>query len=335
MQKIKLELLNFEASRIALGTWAIGGDEWGGTEEKDAIKTIHSAFDIGINIIDTAPAYGEGKSEEIIGKSLKKNIDREKVLISTKAGLEWNEKGTRFRNSTKERIKKEIEDSLKRLQTEYIDIYFIHWPDPLVDVKEPASALFKLFEEGKIKSIGVSNFSVEQIEEFRKEAPLHFCQSPYNIFEREIEKNILPYCREHKIYLITYGALCRGLLSGKMEPDTEFKGDDLRKKDPKFNFPRYKNYLLAVKKINELALSNYDKNIIHLAVRWIFDKSSDIAIWGSRKPSQLEAMKEIWTLPDGQIWKIDEPVMEEIDEILKTTIEDPVGPEFMAPQNRA
>lgn len=325
MRSIEIDLLKKEATKVGLGTWAIGGSLWGGTDEQESIDTIHTAIDKGITLIDTAPAYGFGRSEEIVGKGLKNYGDREKLIVATKVGLEWDENNNISRNSSKERIFKEIDDSLKRLQLDYIDIYQIHWPDASVPFEETASAMNKLLEQGKIKSIGVSNYSAEQMEAFRREAPIHFCQPPYNMFEREAEEDVMPYCNRNEIKTITYGALCRGLLTGKMKPDTKFKGDDLRKNDPKFQEPRYKEYLEAVEKVAQFAESKYDKSILHLAVRWVLDQGADIALWGARKPEQLAELDEIWD------WPLKKQDLIIINNLINTTVSDSVGPEFMAP----
>src|SRR5437016_9956702 len=189
---------SLEVSRVALGTWAIGGWMWGGTDEAESVATIRAAVEHGINVIDTAPAYGFGRSEEIVGKALAEGGLRSRVLIATKVGLEWKD-GNVFRNASRARIMREIEDSLRRLRTDYIDIYQVHWPDPLVTIEETAEAMHTLFRQGKIRAIGVSNFSVSQVKRFRSVAPLHVLQSPYNLFERGIEADLLPYCRNHNI----------------------------------------------------------------------------------------------------------------------------------------
>src|ERR1700756_166964 len=240
---------SLEVSPIAIGTWAIGGWMWGGTDEAESIATIRSAFEHGINIVDTAPVYGFGRSEEIVGKAIEQGRLRSDVLIATKAGLQWDG-GKVSRNASRARILQEVEDSLRRLRTDYIDVYQVHWPDPLVRIEETAEAMHTLFEQGKIRAIGVSNFSVGQMERFRQVAPLHVLQPPYNLFERGIEADILPYCRRNKIATLGYGALCRGLLSGRMRPDTQFDGDDLRRTDPKFLAPRFAQYLAAVQRLD-------------------------------------------------------------------------------------
>ena len=318
---------SLKVSPVAIGTWAIGGWMWGGTDEAESISTIRAALDHGINIIDTAPAYGFGRSEEIVGKAIAEANLRSRVLIATKGGLEW-EAGRVFRNASRARIMREIEDSLRRLRTDYIDIYQVHWPDPLVAIEETAEAMQTLFRQGKIRAIGVSNFSVSQMEQFRRVAPLHVLQPPYNLFERGVEADLLPYCRKNKIATFGYGALCRGLLSGRMRPNTVFAGDDLRRTDPKFREPRFAQYLNAVQRLDRLAKERFGKRVIALAVRWMLDQGVTTALWGARHPDQLQPVDEVTG------WRLDAAAKTEIDRILQETIIDPVGPEFMAPPAR-
>jgi hypothetical protein len=168
---------SLEVSRVAVGTWAIGGWMWGGSDEAESIATIRAAVEHGINMIDTAPVYGFGRSEEIIGKAIAEGDLRSRLVIATKVGLEW-EDGKVARNASRMRIMREVEDSLRRLRTDHIDVYQVHWPDPLVTIEETAEAMRTLFEQGKIRAIGVSNFSVGQMERFRRVAPLHVVQPP-------------------------------------------------------------------------------------------------------------------------------------------------------------
>jgi len=297
---------------------------WGGTEEQESIKTIHKAFELGINMVDTAPVYGFGTSEEIVGRAIKQYGQREKIILATKVGLQWNQ-GKVTRNSSSKRIQQEIEDSLRRLQTDYIDVYQIHWPDQATPFEETAHALDSLLKAGIIRSIGVSNFSPEQMEEFMTFVPIHTLQPPYNLFERAIEKEILPFAEKKGMVTLAYGSLCRGLLSGKMNADTQFSGDDLRKNDPKFQQPRFDQYLKAVAALNEFAQANYQKTVLALAVRWVLDKGHTIALWGARHPAQLDNVDE------AMGWTLDEDAMKQIDSILEQHIKDPIGPEFMAP----
>jgi aryl-alcohol dehydrogenase-like predicted oxidoreductase len=328
MEYARIPGTSFEVSRVALGTWAIGGWMWGGTDEAESIATIHAAVEHGINLIDTAPVYGFGRSEEIVGKALAEGNLRARVRIATKVGLEW-ERGRVFRNASRARILEEFEASLRRLQTDHIDVYQLHWPDPLVPIEEAAEAMGTLFEQGSIGAIGVSNFSVLQMERFRRVAPLHVLQPPYNLFEREIEAEVLPYCRKNNIATFGYGALCRGLLSGRMRADTKFEGDDLRRTDPKFQQPRFAQYLAAVERLDQFAGRRFDKRVIELAVRWMLDQGITSALWGARHPAQLQPVDDVGG------WRLDASAMAEIDRILAATISDPVGPEFMAPPVRA
>jgi aryl-alcohol dehydrogenase-like predicted oxidoreductase len=328
MERTAIPGTPLKVSRVAIGTWAIGGWMWGGTDDAESIAAIRAAQGHGINLIDTAPAYGFGHSEEIVGKAIAEAGLREQVVIATKTGLEWRD-GKVFRNASRARILQEVDDSLRRLRTDHIDIYQVHWPDPLVPIEETAEAMRTLFTSGKIRAIGVSNFSVDQLERFRRVAPLHVLQSPFNLFEREIEDEVLPYCRKNDIATLGYGALCRGLLTGRMRPGTAFTGDDLRRTDPKFIEPRFSQYLSAVRQLDRLAQDRFGKRVIHLAVRWMLDSGITAALWGARHPEQLEPVDGV----SG--WHLDDAAMAEIDRILRESITDPIGPEFMAPPSRA
>ena len=328
MEYIDIPGASMRVSRVALGTWAIGGWMWGGSNENDAISAIHAALERGINLIDTAPVYGFGRSEEIVGKALAIGGRRKRVFIATKVGLDWKD-GKPFRNASKARIIKEAEDSLRRLQTDVIDLYQVHWPDPHTPIAEVAEAMGELYRAGKIRAIGVSNFSPAQMTEFRKVAPLHAAQPPYNLFERAIEGDVLPYCRARDIAVLAYGSLCRGLLSGSMSKSSRFTGDDLRKNDPKFLTPRFEQYLAAVERLDHFAQDRYGKRVIQLAVRWVLDRGEmNIALWGARRADQLSPIADVAG------WRIDDAAMAEIDLILQETIKDPIGPEFMAPPDR-
>lgn len=314
-------------SKVCLGTWAIGGWMWGGSEEDESIRTIRTALNKGVYFIDTAPVYGFGRSEKIVGKALKDYVPRDKVVVATKAGLEWNKQDKVFRNSTRRRILKEVEDSLRRLQTDYIDLYQIHWPDPLVDIEETGGAMAELLKAGKIRALGVSNYNPEQMDVFRRAAPLHSVQPPYNLFERQIEGALLPYAKNHGLAILAYGSICRGLLSGRMKPDTQFQGDDLRQFDPKFRKLRFPHYLAAVSELDELAQKRYGHGVLELAVRWVMDQGA-IALWGARHPEQLEPLSRVFG------WSLSKQDFRDIDEIISRNIPKPVGPEFMAPPSR-
>ncbi|MGE5219918.1 MAG: aldo/keto reductase [Chloroflexota bacterium] len=329
MEQIAIAGTGLKTSRIGLGSWAMGGWMWGGSDEQEAVRTIHAGLEQGINLIDTAPVYGFGKAEEIVGRALGEYGRREEVIIATKAGLEWHD-GKISRNSSRQRILGEVEDSLTRLRTSYIDLYQIHWPDPLVPIEETAEVMALLFRQGKIRAIGVSNYSPQQMERFRGVTPLHATQPPYNLFEREIDRDVLPYAREAQLGVLAYGALCRGLLSGGMHANRQFHGDDLRRIDPKFQPPRYAQYLKAVDRLDRFAQLNYGKRVLELAIRWLLDQPGvSVALWGARKTNQLTAVAETMG------WALDRGAFDAIDRIIEDCVRDPVGPEFMAPPAEA
>ncbi|MDB6087151.1 MAG: aldo/keto reductase [Gammaproteobacteria bacterium] len=329
METITLGNSDIKSSRIGLGTWAIGGWMWGGTDEAQAIDTIRTALAKGITLIDTAPVYGFGNSEEIVGKALAPAGLRRQALIATKAGLSWAT-GSPQRDSRPLRLRDELEDSLRRLKTDHIDVYQIHWPDPLVPIEEVAAELQRMYRNGQIRAIGVSNFNPAQMDAFRSVAPLHTVQPPYNLFERDIDADVLPYAIRTGLSVLAYGALCRGLLTGRITAQTEFTGDDLRLSDPKFSDPKRRlDYLQAVQDLAALARERFDRDVLSLAVRWVLDRGPTVALWGARRPDQLDAV-------DGALgWNIDADSMKEIDQILARDITSPVGPEFMAPPPRA
>ncbi|HEY4548015.1 MAG TPA: aldo/keto reductase [Pedomonas sp.] len=327
MEQIGIGTSGLKSSRVGLGTWAIGGWMWGGTDEAQSIATIQSAIERGVTLIDTAPVYGFGRSEEIVGKALAEGGLRERAVIATKLGLNWKD-GKVYRDSRPERIRQEVEASLRRLQTDVIDLYQVHWPDLETPIEDTARVLADLRREGKIRAIGVSNYSPAQMDTFRAAATLDAVQPPYNLFEREIEADVLPYAKENGLTVLSYGALCRGLLSGRITAETEFEGDDLRRSDPKFQQPRRNQYVAAMRELDALARARFGKSVLALAVRWVLDQGPTIALWGARRPDQLDPVKDI----DG--WQIDDDTRREIDAILNRCITDPVSPAFMAPPEK-
>src|ERR1700756_1954529 len=328
METISCENVPVPLGRVGLGTWAIGGWMWGGSDEAECIRAIQHAVDTGINLIDTAPVYGFGHSEEIVGKALAEGGRRDKAVLATKVAPEWVD-GKVYRNSTPQRIREEIEDSLRRLRTDRVDLYQVHWPDPLVRIEDTAETLLELQREGKILALGVSNYSPAQMDAWRRVAPLHSTQTPYNIFEREIETDVLPYALQYKLLVLSYGAICRGLLSGKMRPNRKFDGDDLRLKGPKFQQPGFTQYLKAADRLSQHAWENRGKSLLAFAIRWILDRGETMtALWGARNAHQLDSVEEAFG------WKLSGDDYVEVDKILRETIKNPVGPEFMAPPPR-
>jgi aryl-alcohol dehydrogenase-like predicted oxidoreductase len=316
------------ASRVGLGTWAMGGFQWGGSDDDESVRTIHAALDLGITLIDTAPAYGFGHSEEVVGRAIDERGERDRVIIATKVGLE-RRGDVLYRNSTRQQLFEEAEASLRRLRTDYIDLYQVHWPDPATTYEETAQALADLQRDGKVRAIGVSNYSVEAMERFGRVATIATAQPPLNLFERQAQADILPYCKANGIAALTYGALCRGLLSGAIDQTTRFQGDDLRKIDPKFQQPRFAQYLEAVKLLDRYAHDRYGKGVLALAVRWVLDQPGvSVALWGARHPGELAPLSDVID------WHLDSEALAYVDEVLSHSVRDPVGPEFMAPPER-
>jgi len=327
-----------QVSRIGLGTWEIGGTEWGAVPDDVAIATCLGALERGINLIDTAPIYGHGRSEEIIGKAMRAHGRREDFYIATKAGLDWNPFGV-FSNSTAMRIRSELEGSLRRLGTDYIDLYQVHWPDTRTPIAETAALLAGFQREGKVRALGVSNFSVAQMEEFRRVATLASNQPPYNLFDRQIDEEqrmdeaLLPpvrnWCKVSGIAILCYSPLCRSLLAGRLQRGMNFDAGDIRRVDPKFQEPRFSQYMTAVERLAAFARERYGKSVLELAVRWVLDRPGvSVALWGARRPQQLDAVSGVMG------WKLDDAAMAEIDSIVNESVTDPVGPEYLTPKVR-
>jgi aryl-alcohol dehydrogenase-like predicted oxidoreductase len=318
-----------EVSRVGLGTWAIGGTEWGAVPDDAAIATILGALERGINLIDTAPIYGRGRAEELIGRAMQQHGRREAFYIATKAGLEWNRQGV-YANSTPERLRRELEDSLRRLGTTYIDLYQIHWPDTVAPIDDAAAVLADFVREGKVRALGVSNFNVAQMEAFRQVAPLASDQPPYNIFEREIDAEILPWCAGNDVAVLTYSSLCRSMLGGRVHRGMKFEDGDIRAVDPKFQEPRFGQYMTAVERLAEFARERFGKSIIELAARWVLDRRGvSVALWGAKRPDQLDAIAGV------KGWRLDAVAMAEIDGIVAESVKDSIGPEYLTPLVRA
>lgn len=232
-----------KASAIGLGTWAIGGWMWGGTEESESIAAIQASIDAGITLIDTAPAYGQGLAEELVGRAIKGR--RDKVVLATKCGLVWHTtKGNHFfdydgkpvhRYLGRDAIFYEVEQSLRRLGTDHIDHYITHWQDPTTPIAETMDALVELKQQGKIGSIGASNVSEADLKAYIATGSLDAIQEEYSMARRGIETTLLPLCREHGVSVLSYSSLSRGLLTGKVGPDRQFSGDDQRRTDPHFS----------------------------------------------------------------------------------------------------
>jgi len=315
---------DLEVSPLVLGTWVTGGWAWGGSDEKESLAAILRALELGINFIDTAPVYGFGKSEQIVGKALKE-WGRDKVVVATKCGLEWDARQSIRRNSSPERLLQEVDDSLKRLGVDCIDLYQIHWPDPAVAFEDTLKALLKAQELGKIRYIGVSNFGRDQLIEIMRQGTIRSLQPPHNMFEREAEKELLPFCLENGVGTLAYGGLCRGLLTGKFKGGERFPKGDLRRNDPKFKPGQFEKYVSAVAEIRPLAAS-YGKSPAQFALRWALHQPGiTCVIAGARTAKQAEDNTGVFG------WQIRPEDLRRVEEILAAKIRQPLNPDFMAP----
>lgn len=266
MEKRQLGKTEIKITPIVLGTWAIGGWMWGGTDEQDSISAIQASLDYGINCIDTAAVYGMGLSEQIVGKAIIGR--RNQVIIATKCGMRWDTNegsepwvqttadGKQFvirRNTKPSSIMYECEQSLKRLGIDVIDLYQIHWHDPATPVEEAWRAMVKLKEQGKVRAIGVSNFSLEQLRQAHAIHPVDSLQPPYSLIRRDIEEDLVPFCRENQISILAYSPLERGLLTGKVTMQRQFQKGDHRATHPFFAPEKRKVILEALEKIKPIA----------------------------------------------------------------------------------
>jgi aryl-alcohol dehydrogenase-like predicted oxidoreductase len=231
-----------------------------------------------------------------------------------------------FANSTAGRLRLELEESLRRLGTDFIDLYQMHWPDTKIPIAETAALMGEFLREGKVRALGVSNFSVEQMEEFRREAPLSSNQIPYNLFERGIEARVLPWCSANGVAVLTWSSLCRGMLGGRIRRETKFDSGDIRSADPKFQPPRFAQYQTAVERLGVFAKERYRKTVIELAARWVLDRPGvTVALWGAKRPGQLDSVA------GAMGWSLNAEAMREIDRIVDKSVSDPVGPEYLTP----
>ncbi|MGD2090254.1 MAG: aldo/keto reductase [Candidatus Aminicenantes bacterium] len=300
---------------VGLGSWAMGGGGykygWGEQDDKNSVSTIHRAIELGINWIDTAPVYGEGRSEEVLGKALKGK--RDKVILSTKCGLHMDDKKEKWVfNLKKDSIRFEVEISLKRLQTDVIDLYQMHSPFPEEDIEEAWSTLQELKKEGKIRYAGVSNFNLAHLKRVHPIHPVAFLQPQYNMIDPTIENEILDYCGKNNIGVIAFSPMCRGLLTGNMTKERveNLPEDDNRLTLPFFQEPELSANLKMVEKLHPIAERN-NKTLAQLAIAWVLRRPEvTAAIVGARNPSQIEQ-----TAPAGD-WVLSEKDKTELDQIL-------------------
>ena len=319
MQTRKLGTSDLNLSVVGLGTWGISGvgwrGSWGPQDDDESIKAVIRACELGVNWIDTAAVYGLGHSEEVVGKALKEMPER--PIIATKLGSCWDEDGNIFGRLTKESVRKEVEDSLRRLGIDVIDLYQIHWPtDSAEEVLEGWGTMSELVKEGKVRYIGVSNFGVELLERIRAIHPVTSLQPPYSMRRRGIEKEILPYCGDNNIGVVCYSPMGKGLLTGKFsrERAENLPDEDHRKRSGDFQEPRLGIMLEMLEKLRPIAEKN-GRTLAQLAIVWVLRRPEvTAAIVGARRPSQTEETAQAgdWNLSKEDVEAIDK-ILEEYD----------------------
>jgi aryl-alcohol dehydrogenase-like predicted oxidoreductase len=285
-----------EITPIGFGSWAIGGSGWRGAwgpqDDDEAVGAIRRAVERGINWVDTAAVYGLGHSEELVARALKNLPESERPYVFTKCSRVWDESGNVSDSLKKDSMKRECEDSLRRLQIDAIDLYQVHWPRPDEDIEEGWSAMAELKEEGKVRHIGVSNFDVSQMERAQRIAPVETLQPPYSMLRREVEEEILPYCQENYLGVIVYSPMRSGLLTGKMTPERvqNLPSDDWRRNDPDFQEPRLSKNLELVELLRAIG-EVHGRSPAEVAIAWTLRHPAvTAAIVGGRRPDQVDGV---------------------------------------------
>ena len=296
MQKVQFGTTGLEITKIGFGSWAIGGSgwaaAWGPQDDEEAVGAIQRAVEQGVNWVDTAAVYGLGHSEELVSQALKNFPEADRPYVFTKCSLVWDENGDISNVLKKDSVKKECEDSLRRLQTDVIDLYQVHWPIPDEQIEEGWEAMAELKEEGKVRHIGVSNFNVEQMERIKEVAPVETLQPPYSMLVRGVEDEILPYCGENNIGVIVYSPMRNGLLTGKMTPERiqNMPSDDWRRNNEDFNEPRLSRNLQLVDILRDIGEA-HDKAPAEVAIAWTLRHPAvTAAIVGGRRPDQVDGV---------------------------------------------
>jgi len=307
MQLRPLGNTGIEISEIALGCWPIAGITSPGTSDRDSIATICECFELGINHLDTAYCYGRsGESEKLIGRALGRR--RNEMVIATKGGLHWDENGTMAYDARPQTLRRECEESLRRLATDHVDLLYLHAPDKTVPVAESAGELSRLMDEGKTRSVGVSNVTVAQLEEFAAECPIAAYQPPYNMLQRQIEADTLPWCRQRGIAVLVYWPLLKGLLAGKMARDHVFAENDSRRKYPMFSGREWEKNHDLLDRLREIARSA-GHAVAELVINWtIHQPGITSALCGAKRPEQIRetAGGSGWRLTEEQLAAIDQ-----------------------------
>lgn len=324
MQTRRLGRSELELTTVGIGTWAIGGGDWsfgwGDQDEREAIDGVLKGVEMGVNWVDTAAIYGDGASEELVGKALRELPVGERPLVATKCGRIMREDGTVFGRLKKDSVIAECEASLRRLGTDCIDLYQLHWPDPNEDIEEGWAALMELKAAGKVREIGVSNHSVGQMKRLQAAHSVASLQPPYSMLNREVEEEHLPFCGEQKIGVVCYSPMMKGLLTGSftLERAKTLSENDHRSRDPKFTSPQVELNLELVESIRGLA-EDCGRPMAQLSIAWVLRRSEvTSAIVGVRKPSQIEqtAGAGDWNLSDDELAVIDGAIKTRDDKLV-------------------
>jgi aryl-alcohol dehydrogenase-like predicted oxidoreductase len=316
MEQVRLGRTELQVSRIAFGTWELGGD-WGATDEQAAVTAIRHAADQGVNVFDTARGYGFGASEHLLAKALA-GRPRSEVVIATKGGVRPRPGGRIMRDASPEWVRRSVDESLKALGTDYIDVYQVHWPDPNTPFAETAGVLAEAVAAGKIRHVGVSNFDAGQMEEFSASLPVETLQPAYHLFRRDIEESILPYTRAHDIGVLVYGPLGHGLLSGAMNAETTFAADDWRSRSEVFTGEAFRRNLRVTEALKRFAEVQVGVTVSQLAVAWVLaHRAVHVTIVGTRSLAHVDEAIAAAGL------RLDADALRAIDEIVSAEV--PVG----------
>jgi len=309
MEYRKLGTSDLRISTIGLGTLAISGQAYGPANDERSVATIRRAIELGVNFIDTADNYGRGHAEEIVGKAIEGH--RDDVIVAAKGGTPWDEEGRVAFDCSREAITRAVEDSLRRLNTGWIDLYQIHVPDPETPYEETARALERLIQAGKIRYVGLSNFWVEEMEAWLSVDGIISNQMPYNFLHRDIERELLPFCRERGVGIIAYTPLLMGMFAGRITPETEFDAGDHRASYPQFQGRPLRDCLALVERLRRLA-EERGMTMAQLALSWVISRPGvACAIAGARRPDQVEENARAGERP------LNEAELEQVDRMLE------------------
>ena len=320
MEKRRLGSTDIEVSAVALGCWPIAGMAGPGVNDEDSLATIRACFDLGINHLDTAYNYGAGgRSERLIRRALEDR--RDQMVIATKGGLHWDAQGRSQRDASPDALRRECEESLRRLGTDRVDLLYLHAPDDKVPLAESAGELKRLMDQGKTRAVGVSNSNLGQLEEFSAECPLAAFQPPYSMLQRNIEADTLPWCREHGVSVLVYWPLLKGLLTGKLSRDHVFAATDSRLKYPMFQGEEWLKNHDFVDQLREIA-ADAGRTVAQLVINWTIGRPGvTSALCGAKRPEQIaETAAADWRLTGEQLARIERALANRGEPVTKTPV---------------